>query len=54
MVSGWSLNQVEITTILIEGNSVATERIDRIDIGDKSGMASVAGFIVIESGKVKI
>jgi limonene-1,2-epoxide hydrolase len=54
LVSVWTLNQVEITTILIEGDSVATERIDRIDIGDESVIVSVAGFFVIESGKVKI
>jgi len=54
LVSVWTLNQVEVTTMLIEGDTVATERIDRIDIGDESVIVSVAGFFVIDGGKVKI
>jgi len=53
-VSKWTLNQVEVTTMLVDGDLVVTERIDRIDIGDDSATVPITGFFVIQNGKVKI
>ena len=54
VVSKWTLNRVEVTTMLVSEDLVVTERIDRIDIGDDSATVPIAGFFVIENEKVKI